>query len=145
MSIFIVQILLMNIRPLIRAAALTLFVTGSFNSQAQSSVDNDIPLSRYEMERYPYQPGAYSSKWPVIKEENIAWKKRVWRTITLNEAGNELLALSSLHPSLGDVLINGLYSNAFGPQGVYTTDRFNQQLDEAGIQRLKAGGLTASR
>ncbi len=86
----------------------------------------------------------YTKEWEMIKEEDVAWKKRVWRTIDLSDKGNDLLALTSIHPSIGDVLLNGLYNGEIESNKVYTTDRFEKELPPGNIKSLKDQGLTGN-
>lgn len=53
------------------------------------------------------------------------------------------MKLTSVHPSIGDVLLNGVYSGdikAFGP----TNDKFTGRLTPEMIQTLKSSGITGN-
>ena len=79
----------------------------------------------------------YTPQWEVIKEEDIAWSKRVWRTIDLSDKENALLNQSATHPSIGDLLLNGVYTAAFKTYKG-TDDRFTTELTSKDVEALKS-------
>jgi hypothetical protein len=64
-----------------------------------------------------------SHTWDIIKYEDVVWKKRVWRTIDVNNEINRPLTGKSLNTSFAEVLYAGAANNTYG---VYSDERFNQ-------------------
>lgn len=78
----------------------------------------------------------YTKEWEMIKEEGVAWKKRVWRTIDLSDKANAMLNESATHASVGELLMNGLYTRAFRTYQT-TDDRLTTELTPDDIETLK--------
>ena len=85
---------------------------------------------------------SYSLPWGLVMEENLAWKKRVWRTIDANEAGNEVFennAEVQREHSLVNILISGFFNGKIKAYGT-DDDRFTSELSKDDFIKLLASG-----
>ncbi len=85
---------------------------------------------------------SYALPWALIMEENLAWKKRVWRTIDANQAGNEVFGNNAEVPrehSLAKILISGFFNGKFKAYSA-VDDRFTSQLSKEDFIKLLASG-----
>ncbi len=93
---------------------------------AQNSVPVVVANARqqklFAQEVSTYKPeDSYSLPWPRIMENDIAWKKRVWRDIDARKPENRSF------DKLTAVLVDGFFKGAYKAYSA-ATDRFNTEL-----------------
>lgn len=99
------------------------------------------------------EPGASSctmrqrpAPYPVLRQANVAWERRVWRVIDLRDEGNAVLR-SALNgkgcPGLFQVIVHGLLDEgaitAFDPGPMGEDDAFSKPFSRAEIASVLAG------
>jgi len=126
------------IRFLLSGVLITITISAS--AQAGNDTKSNT-LFKGHVYTFTPENTTYAPVWDTIKIEDVAWIKKTWRTIDLSQKENEWLNLTSVHPSIGDVLLNGLYSGQFPAHHIFTDDRFVDVFTPEMIMSLKASGV----
>ena len=82
----------------------------------------------------------YALPWAQIMEDNILWKKRVWREIDIKEAGNEAFQHKQDAPDFANMLIGGVGSGTIKAYDAEDGGRFSKEFSSAQITELMTVG-----
>ena len=84
----------------------------------------------------------YAVEWPKIAMSNVLWKKRVWKTMDVRDAGN--VALTQTSTSIGNLLMEGVRNGnlkAYSADAPLWTKEFSKEAFSA-LPGLNAGLIT---
>ena len=117
----------------------------AMGNQATAQTSN----SRQPLEREPQTAedinklapeDTYSLPWGQITETNILWKKRVWREIDINEAGNEAFQHKPDAPDFANMLMGAIGSGTIKAYDAEDGGRFSKEFSSAQFTELMTGG-----
>ena len=101
------------------------------NQPPLKDVKDDVAQKLYEGSVLNYKSEeAYSAgPWAPVRDKEILWKKRAWRTIDLTDKANKNLTKAALGSTLGEILINGVMNEAYKAYAG-TNDRFATEMTQ---------------
>ena len=131
-------------RKIILLPALSMFLAMGQLANAQTSnrpLPDGVPQTAEDINKLAPED-TYALPWAQIMEDNILWKKRVWREIDIKEAGNEAFQHKQDAPDFANMLIGGVGSGTIKAYDAEDGGRFSKEFSSAQITELMTGGIS---